>query len=122
MLEEQVVVNAKFFPVVIVQHVQIESENSMGWSSFVEDIRDRLTDDLRDLQKRLDAGDWIPNANSEARRILQRAEEAVVRLFRELDFATDPRLDLAHELFEEKATRIKIQANLVRAQEDITQL
>lgn len=94
----------------------------MGWASYLEDILNRLGDDLRDLRMQLGREGWSVRREAEARSLLRRCEDLVRELIANWSYATDPQLDLAHELSQAIRRRDSAVAELRRAEEEISAL
>jgi SMC interacting uncharacterized protein involved in chromosome segregation len=68
----------------------------MGWASYIEDITDRLTDDLARIRSVIgERVDVAPEVWVEVRTILAKAENSVRDLINHLDLATDPDVELS---------------------------
>lgn len=71
----------------------------MGWTSYLEDITERLTDDLSTVEKVLENPALPESAKLDA--LLKwhgEAKRVLLELRRDMDVATDPDLDLAAEV------------------------
>lgn len=77
----------------------------MGYASYLEDIRDRLDRSNRDLDE-VTSALGVPNptrANrDDALRVLANAKVLLRRIHQTLDLATDPQLNLAHEVEQQR--------------------
>lgn len=95
---------------------------AVGYASYLEDILNRLGHDLRGLGATLDASGWSTAREVEARKLLRRSEELVYDILQHWEYATDPHLDLAHELVRVKQERAKAIAECERFQDDVAAL
>lgn len=97
----------------------------MGWASYLEDIIERLTDDLRVVDAVL--ADPKISDNSKQTTLLEwhgRAQKTLLEMTRNMDLASDPDVDLAAEVFDlerrrkslilENATLASSKANIER--------
>ncbi len=73
----------------------------MGWASYLEDISERLTDDLARLEKLVGPKGAAPvNVWVEVRTVLTKASNTVRDLQNHLDLATDPDVELSARVIE----------------------
>lgn len=74
----------------------------MGYASYLEDIRDRLDRDLDEVTSALDVPNPTRANRDDALRVLANAKVLLRRIHQTLDLATDPQLNLAHEVEQQR--------------------
>src|SRR5690606_28829920 len=109
----------------------------MGWTSYLEDITERLTDDLSAVEKVL-ADPAVPRP-AKLNAVLEwhgKAKRVLLELRRDMDVATDPDLDVAAEVIALERRRNELvsenkrleterkrhEAEMAKLQESLTQL
>lgn len=87
----------------------------MGWTSYLEDITERLTDDLRAVEQVL--ADPVVPQQRKLNAVLEwhgRAKRVLLELRRDMDIATDPDLDIAAEVISLEKRRNELFAENAR--------
>lgn len=91
----------------------------MGWVSYLEDILERLTDDLRSVDRVLD--DPAITEAAKQNTLLEwhaKAQHVLLTINRNMDIATDPAVDLAAEVIDlERKKKELLAANAALARE-----
>lgn len=67
----------------------------MGWASYLEDIIDKLNSDLDRVKRDTSSG---LNQSAHVQALVRVCERFLVAIDEHLELATDPKLDLAHEV------------------------
>jgi chromosome segregation ATPase len=71
----------------------------MGWVSYLEDITDRLTNDLNQYRASLSSsGAGAAELRRQAEGLLIACETALAEISKHLELATDPHFDMAYEI------------------------
>jgi chromosome segregation ATPase len=86
----------------------------MGWVSYLEDITDRLTDDLnrtRATLARTPASDGA-HIREEAMALLKACETALSDIRSHLELATDPHFDMAYEITQLDKEKAELEADV----------
>ncbi|MDF1597621.1 MAG: hypothetical protein P1T08_16200 [Acidimicrobiia bacterium] len=85
----------------------------MGWVSFLEDISDRLTDDLHRFREALE-NPSISSAESlqRSRALLSACEAVLANIEKPLELATDPLFDMAYEISELDREKAKLESDI----------
>jgi chromosome segregation ATPase len=94
----------------------------MGMVSFLEDITDRLTDDLGHMLGALDTPADSEVETHKLRGMMREVEAHLRKLHSYLDYATDPQLDLAARVHELEDDKRRVQHRLVASEANITRL
>ena len=72
----------------------------MGYASYLEDIRDRLSDNLQGLRTSLARTEGSIDIRPHAQSLLTACEQVIADISRHLDMASDPSMDAAAEVFQ----------------------
>ncbi len=85
----------------------------MGWVSYLEDITERLTQDLekyRDLARNTDASSAELRVQVES--LLRACDSALDQIQQHLELATDPEFDMAYEINELDKEKAKLEQEI----------
>ena len=86
----------------------------MGWTSYLEDIIDKLNSDLDRVKRDASVG---LNQSAHVQALIRVCERFLAAINEHLDLATDPKLDLAHELFTLRETNALLSRRLNNMEE-----
>jgi len=89
----------------------------MGWVSYLEDVRDRLNDDLFRMKQTLSDAKTTSSTGGDdyvdqSRAIVHACEKFLTEIVGAIDMATDPEVELVGRLREAEAARDRLQIYL----------
>ena len=94
----------------------------MGYASYLEDILDRSTRDLDAATSALKAPKPTSAHRDDALRAVGDAKTLLLRIRRTWDLATDPELDLAHEVTQQHEVIRRLEGDIEMAKHDREQV
>lgn len=86
----------------------------MGWASYLEDIIDKLTSDLDRVKRDSSVG---LNQSAHVQALVRVCERFLATINEHLEFATDPKLDMAYELTKLQETNASLLRRLNNLEE-----
>lgn len=90
----------------------------MGYASYMEDILDRSNRDLDKARSALEAPDPSIARRNDALRALAGAKALLRKIQEVWDVATDPQLDLAHEVIQQREVIRRLEGDVEQAKHE----